>query len=518
MTLQPLDFIAIAVYFVLTAAIGLWTARGRTTSLELFLAGRSLGPVAVGFSLFSSNMSSDTLLGLPGEAYRHGISVASYEWMASLTLVVSAYLILPVLVRSRVATIPEFMERRFDARLRKYLSGMTLVLVMVVDTSGGLYAGALVLRTFLPGLEMLHATLAIALFTALYTAAGGLRAVVYTDVMQTVVLLLGSATLALIVFGKFDFSWAQVLRQVPPEHLHLVRPSDDPGLPWIGLLTGVPVACFYYWNLAQHIAQRVLGARDLAAASRGAMIAGALKLLPLFLMTLPGALAIPLLPGLEQPDQAWPAMVARFVPAGLAGIVLAGLLAALMSTCSATLNSAATLLVSDFVQPARPGLSSARSARIGRVATVVFAVGAGLWAPNIQYFPGLWAYLQELLAYIVPPVLALFTLGLACRGFGPAAALRTLASAHAASALLFGAKLMGWLSLHYAVVGSVVFAITLLLAAGWMRALGAADRPAPGSARLELVRRDNLPRLPLDVRLGALAVLLGCLGILLAFA
>ena len=518
MTLQPLDFIAIGVYFVLTAGIGLWTARGKTTPLELFLAGRSLGPLAVGFSLFSSNMSSDTLLGLPGEAFRHGISVASYEWMASLTLVVSAYLILPVLVRSRVATIPEFMERRFDSRLRKYLSGMTLVLVVVVDTAGGLYAGALVLRTFLPGLQLLHATLAIALFTAAYTAAGGLRAVVYTDLMQTVVLLLGSSVLALIVFGKFDYSWARVLQQVPSEHLHLVRPADDPGLPWVGLFTGLPIACFYYWTLNQHIAQRVLGARDLGAASRGALIAGALKLLPLFLMTLPGALAIPLLPDLQHADQVWPTMVARFVPAGLAGVVLAGLLAALMSTCSGTLNSAATLLVSDFVRPALPRLSTRRLAMLGRVATVAFALVAACWAPNIIRFPGLWAYLQDMLAYAVSPVLALFAMGMACRGFGPAAALRTLVSAHAFSALLYGAKLLGWPSLHFSVVGGLVFGITLLLALLWMLRLGRADRPAPGSPRLELVRRDNLPRLSLDVRLGALAVLLGALALVLVFA
>lgn len=518
MTLQTIDFAAIAVYFVLTAGIGLWTARGKTTSLELFLAGRSLGPLAVGFSLFSSNMSSDTLLGLPGAAYRHGISVANYEWMASLTLVVSTYWILPVLMRSRVATIPEFMERRFDAHLRKYLSGMTLVMVLVVDTAGALYAGALVLRTFLPGLQLLHATLGIALFTAAYTAAGGLRAVVYTDFMQTVVLLLASAALALIVFGKFDFSWARVLQQVPSEHLHLIRPADDPGLPWVGLITGLPVACFYYWNLNQHIAQRMLGARDLPAASRGAMIAGALKLLPLFLMTLPGAMAIPLLPELKQADQVWPTLVARFVPPGLAGVVLAGLLAALMSTCSATLNSSATLLAADFVRPAMPKLSSRRLALLGRVATVVIAASAGLWAPNIQHFSGLWAYLQEMLAYVVSPMLALFALGMACPAFGPAAALRTLVSAHAASALLFMAKLGGLLSPHFAVVGGMVFGLTLVLALFWMLVTGAKDRPQRESPALELVRRDNLRRLPLDVRLGALGVLLGILGLLLAFA
>ncbi len=517
MALHRLDVIAIVLYFALTAVIGLCATRARTTSLELFLAGRSLGPLAVGFSLFSSNMSSDTLLGLPGAAYRSGISVANYEWMASLTLVVSSFLILPLLLRARISTIPEFMERRFDVRLRKYLSGTALLLVLVVDTAGALYAGSLVLRTFVPGLQLQHATLAIALFTAAYTAAGGLRAVVYTDVMQTVVLLLGSAALAWIVFGKFGFSWGEVLQRVPAEHLHLLRPGDDPGVPWIGLLTGVPVACMYYWNLNQHIAQRVLAARDLPAASRGAMIAAALKLLPLFLMTLPGAMAIPLLPDLQQADQVWPTMVARFAPPGMAGVILAGLLAALMSTCSATLNSAATLLSADFVRPAFPRISTRHLALFGRVATLLFALAAGTWAPVIQHFAGLWAYLQEMMAYVVSPILALFALGLTCPSFGASAALRTLVSAHAASALLFAAKLAGWLEFHFAVVGGVVFAITGLLALPWLLLQRRADRPPPHGGQLALVRRDNLPRLPRDVRIAALLVLLGVAAQLLYF-
>ena len=518
MALQRLDLVVIALYFALTAAIGLWAARGRATSVELFLAGRSLGPVAVGFSLFSSNMSSDTLLGLPGAAYRNGISVANYEWMASVLLVVSTFCFLPVMMRSRVTTIPEFMQRRFDSRLRKYLSAMTLVLVLVLDTAGALYAGSLVVHTFLPQLALRDASLGIALFTAVYTAAGGLRAVAYTDVMQTVVLLAGSAVLALIVFARFDYSWARVLQQVPDAHLHLIRPADDPGVPWVGLLTGLPVAALYYWTLNQHIVQRVLAARDLDAAARGAMIAGGLKLLPLLLMTLPGALAIPLLPRLDHADQVWPTLVVRLVPPGLAGLILAGLLAALMSTCSATLNSAATLLAADFLRPAWPTLSPRRMAWFGRIATLAIALGAGLWAPMIQHFEGLWPYVQEVLAYVIAPVPALFVLGMVLPGFGPRAALRALLSAHAASALLLLARVSGVLVIHYAIVGGVVFAITVVLALAWMLRLGPADRPAPGDPRRLLVRRDRLPRLPRDVRVAAAAVLLGVVALLLAFA
>ena len=500
------DWLALGVYFVLTLVVGAWAARRHTGSDDLFLAGRSLGPLAVGFSLFASNVSSDTIIGLPGAAYATGISAANYEWMASLVLLVSLVAVYPVLARARVSTMPELMERRFDPRMRRYLSAVTLFLSVVLDTAGTLYAGALVLSTFVPGLQLQQATLGLALFTALYT-----------DVLQTVVLLAGSAALALIVFARFDYSWAEVLRCVPDEHLHLIRPLDDPGVPWLGLLTGIPVACLYYWNLSQHIVQRVLGANGLESAARGALIAGALKLLPLFPMTLPGALAIPLLPRLEQPDKVWPTLVASFVPPGLAGLILAGLLAALMSSCSATLNSSATLLAADFVRPALPRMSSRRLAWFGRAATLLIAAGAGWWAPMIRHFPGLWAYVQEIIAYALSPMLAVALLGMVCPWFGANAALRTLASAHLASAALLGAKLSGWVHLHYSVVGGVVFANTLLLAGAWMLVTRAADRPAPASPALEVVRRDNLPRLPLDVRLGALAVLLGVLGLLLAF-
>ena len=376
--LQLFDFLAIGVYFAITGAIGLWVARGKTTSEDLFLAGRTLGPLAVGFSLFAANVSSDTLIGLPGAAYRSGISAANYEWMAGVVLIFAAVCVLPVLMRARVTTMPELMERRFDARLRKYLSAVTLFLSIVLDTAGSLYAGALIITTFIPGLTLWETTLIVAIFTGLYTAAGGLRAVVYTDVMQAIVLLVGSASLAFIVFGKFDYSWANVVHAVHPDKLSLIRPIDDPGVPWLGLLTGLPIVGFYYWTMNQYVVQRILGARDINSAGRASVIAAGLKLLPLFLMTLPGAMASVLLPGLDHADQVFPTMVAKFTPAGLTGLILAGLIAALMSTCSATLNSAATLITVDFVQPRRPDMSPAKLAWTGRIITMIVTVLAAL--------------------------------------------------------------------------------------------------------------------------------------------
>ncbi len=194
-----LDYAAIGGYFLCTLLIAWFVARAKPTSEDLFLAGRTLGPAAVGFSLFAANVSSDTLIGLPGAAYQHGISVANYEWMAGVVLIFTAIFVLPVLMRARVTTMPELMERRFDPRMRKYLSAVTLFLSIVLDTAGTLYAGALIVTTFVPGLGLWETSLAIALFTGACTAIGGLRAAVYTDVMQALVLLSGSLVLAIII-------------------------------------------------------------------------------------------------------------------------------------------------------------------------------------------------------------------------------------------------------------------------------------------------------------------------------
>lgn len=513
--LHALDYVAIAAYFLLVVLIAAWTTRAKPDSDDLFLAGRSLGAVAVGFSLFSANISSDTLIGLPGAAYAGGISVANYEWMAGVVLIFTVFFVMPVLMRARVATMPELMERRFDARMRKYLAAVTLFLSIILDTAATMYAGALVVTTFIPGLGLWETCFGIAIFTGIYTASGGLRAVVYTEALQAVVLLVGAAILAGIVFGKFDYSWAAVVEASRPGDLSLVRPLDDPTLPWLGLVTGVPIVGFYYWTMNQYVVQRVLAARDIEAAARGALIASLLKLLPLFLMVLPGVMAVSLLPPLEHADQVFPTLVAQFVPAGVRGLIIAGLMAALMSTVSATLNSSATLITLDFVQPRRPDLSSEQLARIGRVLTLAITAVAAAWAPMIQHFQGLWAYLQQVFAFVASPLVAVFLLGLWVRPLGARAALRGLACGHALSALLFAAREMGWVTIHFTVIGGLLFAATAVMALAWMRALGERDRPSSASAAL--IDPAQLPSASRPVRRISVGVLVLIVLLVLAF-
>ena len=302
--------------------------------------------------------------------------------MAALVLLFSALFVAPVFIRQRLRTVPEIMEARFDPRMRRYLSGTTLFLSIVLDTAGSLYAGALVLMLFFPDFELTQTIVVMAVFAGLYTTAGGLRAVAYTDAMQAVVLLVGSLILTVIVFAEFDYSWAAVTAGLPDGQLSLIRPLDDPALPWLGTVIGLPVLGFYYWTMNQYVAQRILGARDANAAGQGAVIAAVLKLLPLFIMVLPGVMAINLFSDLERADTVFPRLIAEYAPPGLAGLMLAGLMAAIMSSVDSTLNSSSTLLMIDFVKPRHPHLSDEQIARWGRVTTVLLMVAAATWAPG----------------------------------------------------------------------------------------------------------------------------------------
>ncbi|WP_202410356.1 sodium/solute symporter [Pseudomaricurvus sp. HS19] len=462
MALHSLDITILVLYLLLVVGVCALVTRRQPNADELFLAGRSLGAGVIGLSLFASNISSTTLIGLPGAAWEYGISVANYEWMAALVLLFSALFVAPVFIRQRLTTVPEILERRFDSRLRKYLSACTLFLSIVLDTAGSLYAGALVMMLFIPGLELAPTIAVMALFAGLYTTAGGLRAVVYTDVLQAVILLLGSLVLTLIVFGEFDYSWEAVTASVSEEKLSLIRPLDDPALPWLGTLIGLPILGFYYWTMNQYVAQRLLGARSAEAAGRGALIAAALKLLPLFIMVLPGVMAISLFGDLERADTVFPRLIAEYAPPGLAGLMLAGLMAAIMSSVDSTLNSSSTLVMVDFVQPRHHQLSPQALARWGRITTLILMVLAALWAPMIDSFPGIFAYLQQTFAFVTPPLVALFAAAFISHRVGARAALAGTVAGHALSLICFCAQQLGWLGLHFTILAGILFAATLI--------------------------------------------------------
>lgn len=511
--LHTLDYVVLLTYVAILIAVCVRVSRRSPDAEELFLAGRSLGAGMVGLSLFASNISSTTLIGLPGAAWTSGIAVANYEWMAALVLLFAARFVVPVFLGNRLITVPELLEKRFDARMRKYLSAVTVFLAIVLDTAGSLYAGAVVLQVFFPQLPLAPTIAGIALFAGVYTAAGGLRAVVYTDALQSVVLLAGSALLAGIVFSEFDFSWQAMVAAVPADHLSLIRPLDDPDLPWLGTLIGLPILGFYYWTMNQYVSQRLLGARSIDAAAGGSLLAAVLKLLPLFLMVLPGVMAVALLPDLQRGDEVFAQLISRYAPAGVAGLILAGLLAAIMSSVDSALNSASTLIAIDFVQPRRPRMDTQALARLGRGLTLGLMVLAALWAPQIDRFPGLFAYLQQTFAYVTPPLVAAFVMAMWNRHIGARAALYGTISGHAISLLWFIGSQAGWLTLHFTIVAGVLFALSCLAMVAWQIRFG--ETPEPD--RLAAIRQDANWRVSLPLRIGMAVCALLTLALVLSF-
>lgn len=409
--LSTIDLAMVGLYTVTIIAIGFWAGRGSDTTEDYFLAGRSLIWPIVGFSLFASNISSSTLIGLSGAAYSSGIAVYNYEWFAVVVLILFIFVFLPFYLKTKVYTMPEYLERRFDQRSRYYMATVVIIGNVLLETAGGLYAAAIVVQLAYPGIELWQSILVLAILAGFYTAVGGLKAVVYTDAIQAVLLLIGSLTISIIAFNQVG-SWAEVVAAVPPEKLSLIRPLDDPNLPWLGLLTGVPLLGVYFWCNNQFMVQRTLASKSLDHGRWGGLFAGLLKIPVLFIMVLPGTFAILLYPDLSNADMVFPTMLFDLLPTGLRGIMLVALVAAIMSSIDSTLNAVSTMVTMDFVQKLRPDLSNRALVNTGKVATVVVMVLGVLWAPQIARFENLWDYLQEVLAYISPPIVAVFIVGI----------------------------------------------------------------------------------------------------------
>ncbi|MEM6804121.1 MAG: sodium:solute symporter [Bacteroidota bacterium] len=468
--ITTLDLSIIGIYFVTVLGIGLYIARSTKTGEDLFLGGRTFGWGLIGLSLFASNISSSTIIGLSGAAYSTGIVQSVFEWMSGIPLIIAALVFVPLYLKSRITTIPEFLERRFDKRSQQFFSAITIFISIVVDTAGGLYAGALVLQTFFPNLILWQTCFVLALIAGLYTAFGGLKAVVYTDAIQAIILILGCSILTYMLFEQLDFSWDAVVAAAPEGHFSIVRPLSDESLPWPGLFLGVPILGFWYWSTNQYIVQRILGGRNIQHARWGVILAGFLKIIPLFIMVIPGAMAISLFPDLGNQDAVFPTIVVEVLPAGLVGLVLAGLISAIMSSVDSTLNSASTLIVVDFIKPAKEkssgGMSPEETAKYGRISTIILMVVAALWAPMIENFEGLWAYLQQMFAIVVPPIAAIFLLGVFYKRGNAAGAFWTLLIGTVLGTVVFLLCQFDMWPIHFTINVGIMLAVSCLIFIG----------------------------------------------------
>ena len=409
--LPSLDYGVLAVYLAGLLALGLILSHRRATASDYFLASRKAGWAAVGLALVGSNISPGVLIGITGSSYAFGISVFNYDWSATVILVVFALFFLPAVLSAKVYTMPEFLERRYDHRVRTWFSLLTLALYILLDAAGALYCGTLVLKFVAPGLSFNAAVLLLAALSVLYSVTGGLRSVLYTQAVQAVVVLGSGLALAVFAFHAAG-GWAAVMASAPPDHLHLIRPASDPIMPWTGMAFGLPVMAFYYWCTNQVMVQRMLAARSIDDGRKGALFAGFLKLSTLFLIALPGVAGALLFPKLGSADDAYLHMAFHLLPTGLLGLLVAAFLGALMAQLSASYNSAATLVTMDFIRRFRLSAPDTSVVQWGRISTVGCMVISALWAPQIVRFPSLWQYFQAVLAYATPPAAALFLAGM----------------------------------------------------------------------------------------------------------
>ncbi|HEY6451403.1 MAG TPA: sodium/solute symporter [Steroidobacteraceae bacterium] len=430
------DWVVVLGYGTLLVIVGVSTSRRHPRPEDYFLASRATHWGPIGLAMLASNISSTALIGLAGAAYATGISVYDYEWSAAVILVLFCVFLLPFVLRSRVYTMPEFLERRYDARARLYLALLTVFLNISVDSAGALYSGSLVCRLLVHGVSLRWVAAALAGAAGLYTILGGLRAVIYTETLQTVVLVCGASVVAFAAFHQAG-GWHHVMSTVNPAALSLIRPASDPAVPWPGLAFGIPVLGFYYWCTNQFIVQRVLSAQSIDHGRRGVLLAGLLKLPVLLLMVLPGTCAILLFPHLARPDLVYPTLIFALLPAGLIGLVVAGFVAATMASVASTLNSASTIVTMDIVKRFLPAASEASVVRIGRLCTAGFLLLSVMWASQLESFGSLWQYLQAVLAYAVPPVVALFGIGLFWRGANATGAFATIVIGSACGLALF---------------------------------------------------------------------------------
>ena len=318
----------------------------------------------------------------------------------------------------------------------------------------------------------------------------------------------------MLVFAEFDYSWSQVTSRLDAAHLSLIRPLDDPALPWLGTLIGLPILGFYYWTMNQYVAQRILGARSVDAAGKGAMLAATLKLLPLFLMVLPGAMAAALFVDLERADSVFPRLIAEFAPPGIAGLMLAGLIAAIMSSIDSALNSASTLFMVDFVQPRKPDLTTKQLAVRGRVCTLLLMIFAALWAPAIDNFPGLFAYLQQSFAYVTPPLVAAFAVGFCSQRIGANAALGGIIIGHCVSAMGFAGYQLGWHQVHFTIMAGLLFLFSVAVIVSLQRWM---FKTLPGEAQVSVTAQRYAPAVSGQVKIGSLLLTAITTGIVIAF-
>jgi SSS family solute:Na+ symporter len=438
-----IDLVIIVVYMAAILLVGIVSARRtKITGQVFFLAGRSLSWGVVGAALFASNISTIHLVGLTASGYNEGLVWGNFEWMASFSLILLSLVFAPFYFRSRVSTLPEFLERRYSPASRSILAVMAIMAALFIHIGMSLYAGAVVFQQFF-GIRVEVSILIVSAIVSIYTIFGGLKAVVVTETFNTAILLVGVciitifAILALPAHGIHTL--AAFRAAAKPEQLHVIRTNSTVGLNWYAIFLGYPILGVWYWCTDQTIVQRVLGARTERDAQLGPLFAGFLKILPMFVLILPGVIAYVLFRGQigTASNQTLPVLINMLVPSGLRGLITAAVLAALMSAVSAALNSSGTLVAVDIVKRLRPATTDSQMVTIGRVSSAVVMVLAILWSTQGGRFSSIFAAINVIAADLAPPITTVFLFGVFWRRGTKEASVVTLLSGLCMGVLAF---------------------------------------------------------------------------------
>jgi SSS family solute:Na+ symporter len=417
--LATLDWLLIGLYFAVILTVAWWVAGRKKATHEssagYFLAGRNVGWFVVGAALFASNIGSEHLVGLAGTGYGSGVAVGQFEVLASLILLILGWLFVPFYIKSGVFTMPEFLERRYSSGARWYLAVISIIGYVLTKISVTLYAGGIVYEVLIGG-DFWTGALIIVLATGVYTVLGGLRAVLYTEMIQAFMLVGGAVLVTLIGLSELG-GWGVMRTALESSFFDMWLPVTHPDFPWTGILFGAPILGVWYWCTDQFIVQRVLSANGIDDARRGTIFGGFLKLLPVFIFVIPGMVALALTQAgqlaVGRADHALPEMIRVLLPVGVRGLVVAGFLAALMSSLAAVFNSCSTLITWDVYRKLHPGASERQLVLVGKMATGVLVAFGLLWIPFMKYISSqLYVYLQSVQAYISPPIAAVFLLGI----------------------------------------------------------------------------------------------------------
>ena len=436
-----IDSSIIIIYLVGVLVVGILSVRlKKLTSESYFLAGRGLNWILVGAALFASNISTIHLVGLAASGYNEGFVWGNFEWLAAISLIMLGMIFAPFYFKSKISTLPEFLEKRYDSRSRTVLAFIAIIGALFVHIGMSLYAGAVVFETFF-GINIIVSILVISIITTIYTVLGGLKAVVVTETIQTVILIIGAVTLT--GFGIYALSdqgintLTELKLHVKPGQLTLLHTKEsisslggDSGLTWYACLLGYPILGLWYWCTDQSIVQRVLGAKTKHDAQMGPIFAGFLKILPVFILVFPGVIAYVLFKDIigENANMALPVMINELLPVGIRGLMAATLLAALMSTIAAALNSSATLVAVDIVKRMNPLVSDKKQIRIGRIAAVVVMILAMAWSTQGGKFSSIFEAINKIASAIAPPVAVVFLYGVFSKRGTAQAAFITLIS------------------------------------------------------------------------------------------